>query len=56
MEKTILEQYAYTGGRGALRTTACEYFLNGLQLCGDPKVEEGENVMRKKLQTGAVKD
>lgn len=55
VEKTILEQYAHTGGRGGLHTTACEYFLKGLQLCGHSKVEESEKVVRKKPQTGTVK-
>lgn len=44
VEKTILEQHAHTGGHW------------GLQLCGDRRVDEGENAMRKKPQTAALKD
>lgn len=52
VEKTILEQYGHTGSHEGLHTTACEYFLTGLELFGDPKVEEGGKVMRKRPQTG----
>lgn len=37
-------------------STACEYFLKEVQLCGDPEVDEGEKVVRKNPQTAMAKD
>jgi len=56
VKRTMLEQDIHAAGHGGLHTRADEYFLKGLQSCGNPVLEQGESVRRKEQYTGTGMD